>query len=362
MKRRPLLIGSMLALGLVVCYLLLFPVNIDPDAWAPPAAPKLVGVYEQNSRLAGLQRLAEGVAVGAEDVAIDSQSRIYGGTADGRILKLQPDGSRPEVLAATGGRPAGLRFDSSDNLIVCDTYKGLLSIAPDGSVRVLSTAADGIPFRLTDDLDIAADGTIYFSDASSKFYSADYMADFVEHRPNGRLLAYDPKSGTTRVVLDKLYFANGVAVSPDQSFVLVAESSKYRVQRYWLSGPRRGRAETFIENLPGVPDGISSNGRDTFWLTLAAPREPSFDSLLARPLVRKIFWRLPRFMFPVPRRYGFVLGLAIDGRVIYNLQDPSEGSYAPITNAVEHDGMLYLGSLSESSIGRLAVPRNEPRP
>lgn len=70
-------------------------------------------------------------------------------------------------------------------------------------------------------------------------------------------------------MLDGLYFANGVAVSPDQSFVLVAEMVRYRVRRYWLDGLERGTVDTFVENLPGFPDNIRSNGKGTFWIGLS---------------------------------------------------------------------------------------------
>src|ERR1051325_755241 len=110
------------------------------------------------------------------------------------------------------------------------------------------------------DLDVAADGTIYFTDGSSKFALANYKADILEHQGNGRLLAYDPKTKTTRTLMKDLCFANGVAVSPDQSFLLVVETGKYRIHRYWLNGPKQGQSEIFIKNLPGFPDGISSNG------------------------------------------------------------------------------------------------------
>jgi sugar lactone lactonase YvrE len=356
MRWRKVILGFVVIVGLLLLYLLLWPVPIDPAAWKPPEAPELAGVYEPNTRLALVERLGVGIGVGPEDVAVDSQGRIYGGVEDGRILRFQPDGSQPEVFADTGGRPLGLHFDAASNLVVADAYKGLLSIAPDGSITALSTEQGGVAFGLADDVDIAADGTIFFSDATFKFSVTEDVLDLMEHRPNGRLLAYDPRTQTTRLVLDKLYFANGVAVSPDQSFVLVVETVKYRVQRYWLTGSRQGESEVFIDNLPGFPDGVSSNGRDTFWLALVSPRKPDVDAvLLPNPFLRKIIVRLPEALLPAAENYGFVLGLDMEGRVVHNLQDPS-ASYAQITSVQEHEGMLYLGSLVEDEIGRLPVP------
>ena len=349
------LIGLGAIVGLLLIYLLFWPVAIDPAAWTPPEAPALTGVYEPNTRLASVERLGTGVGVGPEDVAVDEQGRIYSGMEDGRIMRFQPDGSQPEVFADTGGRPLGLHFDAAGTLVVGDALKGLLSIAPDGSITVLSTEQGGVPFRCTDDVDIATDGNIYFSDASFKFGLGGYTADLMEHRPNGRLLAYDPTTKATRLVLDNLYFANGVAVSPDQSFVLVVETGTYRVQRYWLTGPRQGESEVFIDNLPGFPDGISCNGKDIFWLALVSPRKPDVEAMLPLPFLRKIVMRLPEALIPAAENYGFVLGLDMEGRVVYNLQDPA-AAYAQITSVQEHEGMLYLGSLVEDAIGRLPVP------
>lgn len=357
MKWRRILIGVVAIVVLLPIYLLFWPVPIDPAAWTPQEAPAQMGVYEPNTRLGAVERLGEGAGLGPEDVAIDSQGRIYCSMEDGRIMRFHADGGQHEVFADTKGRPLGLHFDSAGNLVVCDAYKGLLSITPDGSIIVLSTEQGGVPFRLTDDVDIAADGTIYFSDASFKFIEAEHMSDLMEHRPNGRLLAYDPSTKTTQLVLDKLYFANGVAVSPDQSFVLVVETGKYRVQRYWLTGSRKGESDIFIDNLPGFPDGISSNGKDTFWLALIQGPESrkDMDSILPQPFLRKILMRLPESA-RAPKDDGFVLGLNMDGRVIHNLQDPSR-SYVQITSVEEYDGLLYLGSLVEDAIGYLPVPQ-----
>src|SRR6266705_2072130 len=266
MKRIILRILALLIIVLIA-YLLLWPVPINPVAWMPPTAPELTGIYAQNSELAGIERLHVS-DFAPEDVAFDSQDRIYCGTQNGFIFRFQPDGTHPEVFAQTKGRPLGLAFDHNGNLIVADAMVGLMSIAQDGKATVLSTQAEGVPFRCANDLDIALDGTIYFTDASYKFPLTQLKADLLEHRGNGRFLAYDPQTRQTRVLLRDLSFANGVAVSPDQSFVLVNETGAYRVRRYWLTGAKAGQSEIFIDNLPGFPDGISSNGRDTFWLAL----------------------------------------------------------------------------------------------
>ena len=78
-----------------------------------------------------------------------------------------------------------------------------------------------------------------FSGASTRFGAAEsggtYAAsllDLMEHTRNGRLLVYDPETGRATTLLDGLSFANGVAVSPDQSFVLVNETGEYRVIRH----------------------------------------------------------------------------------------------------------------------------------
>jgi sugar lactone lactonase YvrE len=356
MKKAVVLI-VLLIVAASVGYLLLAPVSITPAAWTPPTAPALTGQYEQNSRLAAVERLAFGDIRGhkPEDVALDTQGRIYAGFEDGRIVQLQPDGTQPRVFANTQGRPLGLIFDRSGNLIVTDALKGLLSIGPGGDIKVLATEADGVKFGCLNDLDVAADGTIYFTEASHKYPMSEFSKDIIEHQPNGRLMAFDPQTQKPHTLLKGLHFANGVAVSPDQAFVLVAETGKYRVQRLWLKDPKEGMVDTFIDNLPGFPDGISSNGQDKFWLALVTPRQALFDRVLPYPFLRKVIARLPKFLQPAPERYSFVVGIDPQGRIVENLQNGTANCYAQIANVVEHDGKLYLGSIGEDTIGRFRL-------
>jgi sugar lactone lactonase YvrE len=336
-------------------FLLLAPVPIAPAAWTPPANPGFTGAYEQNSRLAPVERLSLGEGHGPEDVAVDAYGNIFGGFDDGRIVQLNPDGTQPRVFANTQGRPLGLAFDREGNLIVADARRGLLSINRVGELKLLADGADGATFGCLNDLDVAADGTIYFTEASNKFPMSQHVSDLLEHQPNGRLLAWDPATRKPRTLLRGIYFANGVAVSPDQSFVLVSETGMYRVRRVWLTGPKAGQSDVFIDNLPGFPDGISSNGKDKFWLALVTPRQALFDRLLPRPFLRKVVYRLPKFLQPAPQRYSFVVALDAQGHVVDNLQNGGKDCYAQIANVVEHNGTLYLGSIGEDTIGRFAL-------
>src|SRR5215216_3179467 len=348
-------LGVLLIVAIALAYLLLAPVPITPAAWTPPVAPPLTGQYAQNTRLSTVQKLSLGDGHKPEDVAIDHEGKIYAGFEDGRIMVLQPDGTQPRVFANTQGRPLGLIFDREGNLIIADAIKGLLSVNKAGEVKVLAEEADGVKFNCLNDLDIGADGTIYFTEASNKFPMSQFTNDLLEHQPNGRLLSLDPQSGRPRTLLRGIYFANGVAVSPDQTFVLVAETGKYRIRRVWLKEPKMGQNDIFIDNLPGFPDGISSNGRDRFWLALVTPRQPLFDRMLPYPFVRKVIIRLPKFLQPAPQRYSFVVALDQNGRIIENLQNGSPDCYAEIANVVEHNNTLYFGSIAEDTLGRFPL-------
>lgn len=345
----------LILLAVLGAYLLFWPVSIDPVAWTAPVAPKLEGVYAPNTLLDGVERLHSGRLPGPEDVTMDPQGRLYTGVVDGRILRLSADGSSVETFATTGGRPLGMAWDAHGNLIVADALKGLLSVDIQGNVSVLATEAGGLPFGFTDDVDVAQDGTIYFTDASWKFHPPNYMADLMEGRGNGRLLAYDPATKTARTLVGGLLFANGVSISPDQDYVLVNETWKYRVLRYWLTGDRQGQWEVFIDNLPGFPDNIASNGAGMYWLALFTVRNPVADALAPHPFARKAAWRLPQILLPKAKPFSFVLGLNAAGQVVHNLQGPA-GRLSPVTSANEFGDYLYLGSVEDNAIGRVRVP------
>lgn len=328
---------------------------IDPAPYNPPQKPELKGVLAPNNLLQKAELLALGRINGPEEVAVDQRGRVYGGTQDGRIMRLWPDG-RLETFAETKGRPLGMQFDQGGNLILCDAYKGLLSIEANGKIKTLATSAEGLPFKFTDALDIGRDGTIYFTDASSKYSQAEYLYDLLESKPYGRFLSFNPVTGKVQVLLKNLYFANGVALSSQEDFVLVNETYRYRIIRYWLKGPRAGNHEIFMDNLPGFPDNISANRQGTFWLALFTVRNDIMDKIHPYPFLKAQMSKLPKTFWPKPLPYGFVLALDEKGRIIRSLHEPTGKHLKEITSAREYGGFLYLGSLHNDRIGKYKLP------
>ncbi len=326
--------------------------DFRPVAWRPPAGPGLRGDYARNSRLAGAELWPAGGA-GPEDVVVDAEGRVWAGLEDGRLVRFPAGGGEPETVAATGGRPLGLELAPGGGLIVCDAREGLLRLTPEGDLERLATGWNGKRFGFANNAAVAADGTVYFTDTSRRWGIREYKLDLLEHSGTGRLFALRP-GGALELLLDGLQFANGVALAPDDSFVLVAETGAYAIHRLWIAGPRAGRNETFVDNLPGFPDNLST-GDGVFWLALPSTRDPMLDALMPRPRLRHVVARLPDAFQPKPKRHGFVLGFDADGRVVHNLQDPS-GRVAVVTGAREHDGRLYLGSLSEPVVAVVDLP------
>lgn len=336
----------------VSAYLLLWPVDFRPEAWTPPPLPD-DPVYSDRQRLQGIERLAEGLGVGPEGLSVDADGRLYTAYLDGRVVALSPQGELLREIANTGGRPLGLVHAGDGTLYVADGRLGLVRVATDGAVTVLSDGAQGRPFRFVDDVDISGDGTrLFFSDASWRYDVNHADDDVMENAPNGRLLQYDIASGRTTVVLDDLYFPNGVAVGPDDAYVLVNETARFRVTRLWLKGPSAGNSEVFAANQPGMPDNISFNG-EGYWVALYAPRMAALDVLLPYPWLRKVVYRLPKFLMPAPPRHGWIVALDLQGRVVDSLQYAGSGAYAPITSVEQTPGALYFGSVKDTAIGRL---------
>ena len=68
--------------------------------------------------------------------------------------------------------------------------------------------------------------------------------------PSGRLLQYDPSTDEVTVLARDLYFANGVAVAEDESYLVFVETFYSRVTKLYLQGEKQGMTEYLIDGHP----------------------------------------------------------------------------------------------------------------
>jgi sugar lactone lactonase YvrE len=325
---------------------------INPVVWQPPSAP--TRARQRSSERRFDPSIVSLPGCGPEDVVVDSNGAVYVGVQDGRILRLRED-LPPEQVADTGGRPLGIEIASDGTLIVCDCSRGLLRVDPtSGAVDVLVDEIAGNRIKFCNNSTIARDASIYFTDSSTHFGQPEYVADLLEHSGTGRVLRRD-QSGAVELVADGLDFANGITLSPAQDFLVVAETGGYRLQRIWLSGPRSGEREIFVDNLPGLPDNVSTGSDGLIWVALPSPRNRTLDFLLPRrPILRKIVWALPESFRPRDTPTAWVQAYDLTGRLVHDLQT-THPQLRMVTGVRESGGTVWLGSLESSAVGFFAL-------
>jgi len=292
---------------------------------------------------------------GAEDVVVDDQGRVYTGTENGEIFAVEREGARVRRVGNTRGRPLGLELLADGRILVCDAWRGLLALDHGtGKFETLATEADGRPILICNNAAVAADGTIYFSDSSAVHPLSRWRADVAEDTRSGRLLRRTP-DGRIDTLLEGLRFANGVALTPDESAVLVAESTGRTVVRRWLRGDRAGERDLFADELPGHPDNIALGSDGLVWVTIASPEVKLLRRLHRMPMaVRRLVTRVPRRLQPKPGRTAHVQAFDTDGRLVQNREfDGSQ--FHMVTGVREHAGRVWLGSLEESAVAYFDV-------
>lgn len=330
------------------------PMDFKPQPWRAPRDPGLVGSFAENDNLRSAA-LWNTTGSGPEDIAIDTDGRPVTGLKDGRVIRFPVTGGKPEVIGDVGGRPLGIELDTdAESFIIANADLGLQRLSQSGEVTPLAHGYRGRPFTLTNNATVAKDGTIFFSVSSHRWPLAHYYADVRERSATGVLYRRDT-NGDLEVVLGGLVFANGVALSATEDFVLVAELGSYRIHRVWLHGPDAGKSDVFVDNLPGFPDNLNlSDG--LFWCGFPRPRDRMLDATASLPRIRSVIHRLPPGLQSKPSPHGFVAAFDETGAVVANFQDPS-GRVSTTTSAISHGRNLYVGSLTSPTLAVMALPQ-----
>ncbi|EAY89345.1 hypothetical protein OsI_10849 [Oryza sativa Indica Group] len=336
-----------------------------------------------------------GEVFGPESIEFDRHGRgPYAGLADGRVVRwmgedagwetfavMSPDWS--EKVCANGvesttkkqhemerrcGRPLGLRFHGeTGELYVADAYYGLMSVGPNGGVATsLAREVGGSPVNFANDLDIHRNGSVFFTDTSTRYNRKDHLNVLLEGEGTGRLLRYDPETKAAHVVLSGLVFPNGVQISDDQQFLLFSETTNCRIMRYWLEGPRAGQVEVFAD-LPGFPDNVrlsSGGGGGRFWVAIDCCRTAAQEVFAKRPWLRTLYFKLPLTMRTLGkmvsmRMHTLVALLDGEGDVVEVLEDRGGEVMRLVSEVREVGRKLWIGTVAHNHIATIPYPLEE---
>ncbi|MDT5283262.1 MAG: hypothetical protein QOJ20_4457 [Mycobacterium sp.] len=324
---------------------------IDPVRWQPPPVDPLPDFGPADLTVIPVPGNAP------EDVVVDADGHIWTGVDDGRIVRIPPDGGDPVVVADTGGRPLGLEVARDGRLLICDSPRGLLALDPTtGNIEVLADSVAGRPLKWCSNVIEMPDGTIFFTESTSKYTYAELRAPVLEARGDGGLYRRD-NDGTVSTVIGGLYFANGVTPTADGSALVFAETQARRLSKYWLTGPKAGTVTPLVVNLPCMPDNLSTGADGRIWCAMFAPANSTLDWLTPRaPLLRKLVWRMPERLQPQIKPEVWVVAF-----------DPATGSpvngvhmthphFGTVTGVVEADGKLWMGSIGAAAVAHCPLP------
>jgi sugar lactone lactonase YvrE len=334
---------------------------LQPLAWTPPIKPELKGPIAANELLSTTEWIDLNGWYGPEDIAVDEHGNLYCGAhisktdfSDGRVLKIDSSGT-VSVFCNTGDWVTGLHFDTNQNLIACVPNKGLVSINKKGEMTILADEDEnGNEFLIPNDVDIASDGMIYFSNTSSKYQFSRKNARriLLEVKPDGGLYSYNPKTKQVKTLIDSSFFGNGVAVSQNDDFVLMVDLTKYRILRYWLKGEKQGQTDIFIDNLPGLPNGIARRKDGSFWLGHTTRRDDLLDKMQPKPAMKKVVFSIPLWMQPKQEPFGMIMHISNDGEILKTYYDTSGKIVSEASSVEEHCGYLYFGGDLTDHIGK----------
>ncbi|KAG7962053.1 hypothetical protein I3843_09G046800 [Carya illinoinensis] len=320
-------------------------------------------------------------AVGPESFAFDPHGGgPYTGVSDGRIIKWQQSERRWIDFAVTSperfvgrygcggprdddqtehvcGRPLGLRFNTTTgDLYIADAYMGLLVVGPAGGVaEKLATHAVHEPpnFVFTNSLDIdPRHGVVYFSDSSSRYQRRNYLSVILSGDKTGRLMKYDPENKQVTVLLNNLSFPNGVVLSENGHYILLAETTNCRIMKYWLEPSKAGTFEVFAQ-LPGFPDNINRSPRGGYWVAIHSRRGRILELVLSNPWIGNALLKLP---FNIMKAYSHLarwmgsssalaVRLSEKGEILEIFEDKSRNKWRSIAEVEEKDGSLWIGSI-----------------
>jgi gluconolactonase len=195
-----------------------------------------------------MQMLARDIR-GAEGPLVTRDGRIFMvEPSQGRVLEVLGDG-RTQDLVRYDGRPAGLQLDTKGDIWIADMRRGIMRATLAGELHPEITSFQGAAIRGCNDCYFDSQGHLYFTAPGGS--SANNPVGEIYCRLG---------DGSVQRLDGEFQFCNGLAVSADDSTLIVAETQTRKLWAYDLPAPGQVQNKRLWATLPGEhrggPDGM----------------------------------------------------------------------------------------------------------
>jgi hypothetical protein len=332
--------------------------------------PPLDGPLRPNKVLDELSAVPGGEIPEPADVLPAADGSLY--VASGaRILRLDGAGAA-SVLAELPGPVTALADGGGGAVLAGVGGHGVVRVEGSGQVQPLVSTAGGEPLHCPTALAVDAAGdTVWICDGSREHQPGEWANDLLERNAAGRLVAFDRRSGDTRVLLDGLAWPAGVVRSADGTHLVFSTAWDHSIRRYDLGA---GAASVLQDGLPGYPGKLAPAEGGGYWLAMFALRTQLVEFVLMehdyrQEMMRTIqpdYWIRPALRtldsaleplqggaikklgvkkpWAPPRSYGMVVRLDEDAEALSSLQSPADGTRHGISSVRQAGNRLYIAS------------------
>jgi gluconolactonase len=203
----------------------------------------------------------------------DGNYLVWSDIPNNRLLRWVPD-SGVSVFRADSNFANGNTRDRSGRLISCEHGGRRVSrTEPDGSITVIAERHRGKRLNSPNDVVVKSDGSIWFTDPTYGIMS-DYEGHKAEPEQAGcYVYRVDPGDGAIEVVADDFVKPNGLAFSPDERVLYIADSGAthdpggpHHIRAFdVVDGRRLSNSRVFAVISPGFPDGMRIDVNGNVW-------------------------------------------------------------------------------------------------
>ena len=270
---------------------------------------------------ATLERVATG-AIWAEGPVWIAASRTlrFSDIPNNRILQFSEDTGELSVYSDEVEFTNGRTLDLDGSVIQCSHGRRAIERDRDGKVEVLVADWNGVPFNSPNDVVVKSDGTIWFTDPSYGIKKPTEGHPGELEYGDHYVFRFDPHDASVVPVVIDVEAPNGLAFSPDESLLYVADSGisppdghrdparpgGHSIHVYDVFDGRLCKnGREFVEVNPGLPDGFRVDEHGNVW-TSSADSVQVFDP--SGELIERI---------PVPEKIANLCFGGDDGRTLY---------------------------------------------